>query len=83
MTVSAPGKLVILGDYAVLDGGLAIVAAIDRRATGQAVARDPARPAPSRVVAAVLDAGADEAGPDANDVRGVAAVVPGERGMRP
>lgn len=34
--VSAPGKLILLGDYAVLDGGLALVAAVDRRASGRA-----------------------------------------------
>ena len=32
MRVYAPGKLVILGDYAVLDGSPAMVAAVDRRA---------------------------------------------------
>jgi Zinc-uptake complex component A periplasmic len=31
----------------------------------------------------VLDAGTDQAGPDADDVGGVAAVVPGKGGMRP
>lgn len=31
LTVSAPGKLFLLGEYAVLDGGPAVVAAVDRR----------------------------------------------------
>ncbi len=35
MEVSAPGKLVILGDYAVLAGGPAMVAAVNRRAIGR------------------------------------------------
>ncbi len=52
MTVSAPGKMVLLGDYAVLDGGLALVAAVDRRAVGQRVAAGEG--APSEVVEAVL-----------------------------
>lgn len=52
MTVSAPGKMVLLGDYAVLDGGRALVAAVDRRAVGQRVA--PGAGAASEVVEAVL-----------------------------
>ena len=35
---SAPGKLIVSGEYAVLDGALAIVAAVDRRATARRVA---------------------------------------------
>jgi phosphomevalonate kinase len=35
--VTAPGKLVLLGEYAVLDGFPAIVAAVNRRASGQYV----------------------------------------------
>lgn len=34
MSISAPGKLMLLGDYAVLEGGIAVVAAVNRRATG-------------------------------------------------
>ncbi|MEQ8279390.1 MAG: hypothetical protein RMA76_18295 [Deltaproteobacteria bacterium] len=37
MTVSAPGKLVLLGDYAVLDGAMAMVGAVNRRAVGDVV----------------------------------------------
>lgn len=35
--VSAPGKLFLIGEYAVLDGGTAVVAAVDRRAIGRFV----------------------------------------------
>lgn len=53
-TVSAPGKVLLLGDYAVLEGAPALIAAVSRRAVGEAGARDA--PAPSPVVAAVLEA---------------------------
>lgn len=33
ITASAPGKLMLLGEYAVLEGATALVAAVDRRAT--------------------------------------------------
>lgn len=46
---SAPGKLVLLGDYAVLEGGLALVAAVNRRAEGRVASNAP----PSGVVQAV------------------------------
>lgn len=39
ITVSAPGKLMIAGEYAVLDGAEAIVAAVGRRAFASLVAR--------------------------------------------
>jgi phosphomevalonate kinase len=42
LQVSAPGKLVLLGEYAVLDGAPALVGAVDRRA------RVTASPAPGR-----------------------------------
>jgi phosphomevalonate kinase len=45
---TAPGKLVVLGEYAVLEGGRALVAAVDRRA---AVRAEPA-PGPATVVRA-------------------------------
>ena len=50
--VSAPGKVVLLGDYAVLDGGVAMVAAVGRRAEGAIVPRSTS---PEGVVKAVLD----------------------------
>ena len=52
MSVSAPGKLMLLGEYAVVDGGLAVVAAVNRRAVG-VVLTEP-DPSPSPVVQAVL-----------------------------
>jgi phosphomevalonate kinase len=36
-TATAPGKLVLLGEYGVLEGGTAIVAAVNRRATARVV----------------------------------------------
>jgi mevalonate kinase len=36
-SVSAPGKVFLVGEYAVLDGGTAVVAAVDRRAIGRFV----------------------------------------------
>ncbi|MEM7677574.1 MAG: hypothetical protein AAF449_16365, partial [Myxococcota bacterium] len=52
MTVSAPGKMVLIGDYAVVDGHLALVAAVDRRAVGRRVSAGQG--APSEVVNGVL-----------------------------
>lgn len=52
MTVSAPGKLVLLGDYAVLDGGMAMIAAVDRRAVASVVQENVEA---SSVVRAVLE----------------------------
>lgn len=52
LTVSAPGKLILAGEYGVLDGGLAVVAAVARRA--RATVGGPGRePSP------FLDAAAD------------------------
>lgn len=53
MNVSAPGKLVLLGDYAVLDGGSALVAAVKRRAIAERVQEPVVR---SSVVQAVHEA---------------------------
>lgn len=50
MSWSAPGKLVLLGDYAVLEGSRALVAAVNRRAHG---VLDPEGPR-TEVVEAVL-----------------------------
>jgi phosphomevalonate kinase len=52
VTVSAPGKLMLLGEYAVVDGGLAVVAAVNRRAVGVTLTEPDPRPSP--VVQAVL-----------------------------
>lgn len=57
--ISAPGKLMLLGDYAVLAGGVAVVAAVNRRATG--VVEPEGVTSMSPVVRAVL-ARASEAG---------------------
>ena len=45
IVVSAPGKLILAGEYAVLRGGLAVAAAVKRRAIAFVVDRDPARAA--------------------------------------
>jgi phosphomevalonate kinase len=41
LTASAPGKLLLAGEYAVLDGATAVVIAVDRRATARRAARQP------------------------------------------
>ena len=53
MIASAPGKLHLAGEYAVLDGAEAVVAAIDRRVIARA---DGAASEPSPFLAAVADA---------------------------
>ena len=53
MRASAPGKVFLLGEYAVTEGATALVAAVDRRAEAR-WASDP--PPASAVVAAVLEA---------------------------
>ncbi len=42
-TARAPGKLVLLGEYAVLEGGPAWVAAVDRMVTAEALPREAGR----------------------------------------
>jgi phosphomevalonate kinase len=44
LVVSAPGKLMVSGEYAVLDGASAIVAAVDRRAFAQVDSNGSAEP---------------------------------------
>src|SRR4249920_3072469 len=52
--VSAPGKLFLIGEYAVLHGYHAVVAAVDRRVTGRFVPEAaPATPLVENVVEAV------------------------------
>jgi phosphomevalonate kinase len=62
-SVAAPGKLFLVGEYAVLDGGTAVVAAVNRYAIGEFVpALDAASPlvaeAVRRTLAALGDKGA-------------------------
>jgi phosphomevalonate kinase len=59
--VTAPGKLLLLGEYAVLDGFPAVVAAVNRRATGQFV---PGREAESPLVDLAVRGAADALGPN-------------------
>ena len=59
--VTAPGKLVLLGEYAVLDGFPAIVAAVNRRASGQFV---PGRSPESALVDIAVRNAADALGPN-------------------
>jgi phosphomevalonate kinase len=59
--VTAPGKLVLLGEYAVLDGFPAVVAAVNRRATGQFV---PGRAPESPLVEAAVRGAAEALGPN-------------------
>jgi phosphomevalonate kinase len=59
--VTAPGKLVLLGEYAVLDGFPAIVAAVNRRATGQFV---PGRSPESPLVDIAVRQAKDALGPN-------------------
>jgi phosphomevalonate kinase len=59
--VTAPGKLVLLGEYAVLDGFPAIVAAVNRRASGQFV---PGRAPESELVDIAVHNAADALGPN-------------------
>jgi phosphomevalonate kinase len=59
--VTAPGKLVLLGEYAVLEGFPAIVAAVNRRASGQFV---PARAPESELVAIAVRQAAEALGPN-------------------
>jgi len=58
-SASAPGKILIAGEYAVLDGGEAVVMAVNRRARARLAEQDAA---PSRFLAAAARAVADELG---------------------
>jgi phosphomevalonate kinase len=59
--VTAPGKLVLLGEYAVLEGFPAVVAAVNRRASGQFV---PGRSPESELVDIAVRNAADALGPN-------------------
>jgi phosphomevalonate kinase len=61
--VSAPGKLFLIGEYAVLHGHPAVLAAVDRRVTGRFVpGAAPATPLVSKVVEAVRGYLVDDGG---------------------
>jgi phosphomevalonate kinase len=59
--VTAPGKLILLGEYAVLDGFPAIVAAVNRRASGQFV---PGRAPESKLVDIAVHGASEALGPN-------------------
>jgi phosphomevalonate kinase len=59
--VTAPGKLVLLGEYAVLEGFPAVVAAVNRRASGQFV---PGREPESELVKIAVRGAAEALGPN-------------------
>src|SRR5262249_55901793 len=63
MQATAPGKLLLAGEYAVLDGADAVVAAVDRRAVAGLVTAPPPATDLLRAVQHVLaaSAGADGA----------------------
>ncbi len=67
-TVSVPGKMMLLGDYAVLEQGRAMVAAVNRRAVGTLT---ESTEEPSKVVEAVIaQAGQSPAGTVTIDTSG-------------
>ena len=69
VTVSAPGKLFVGGEYAVLEGAPAVVTTVDRRAVATTIDRPvPASP----VLTAVADAVARELGMEIRELPTVA-----------
>jgi phosphomevalonate kinase len=71
VVATAPGKLLLAGEYAVLDGGAAIVAAVDRRV----VARAGGSGALSPFLAAAAAAVATVRGPDSLAARAARTIV--------
>ena len=62
-TVSAPGKLFLIGEYGVLDGHCAVVTAVDRRVIGRVVpGATPATPLVEQIAEAVRAYLADDGG---------------------
>jgi phosphomevalonate kinase len=60
--VAAPGKIFLVGEYAVLEGGAAVVAAVDRYAVGEFIpALDPASPLVAEAIRATIAALGDKA----------------------
>jgi phosphomevalonate kinase len=66
LVTSAPGKLMLAGEYAVIDGGPALMMAVSRRVI--AYTNESRRPA-SEFLTAVCDYFADPTNPDANPQR--------------
>jgi phosphomevalonate kinase len=60
--VAAPGKVFLAGEYGVLEGGTAVLAAVDRRAIGEFIpALDPGSPLVAEATRATLAALGDKA----------------------
>ena len=60
--VTAPGKIFLIGEYAVLEGGPAVVAAVNRQVVGQFVpGMDPESPVVAEAVRATLEGIGDRA----------------------
>ncbi len=65
-TATAPGKVMLAGEYAVLDGGLAVVTAVDRRAIATVATHDAGDlPPPSEFLRAARAVVAEAHGPQA------------------
>ena len=75
---SAPGKVMLAGEYAVLAGGQAVVAAVGRRAVARLVDVDPP---PSPFLTAVRDVLASVRGPDSVAARAAARIVVDSRAL--
>ena len=71
MIATAPGKLIITGEYAVLEGAPALVTAIDRRAIAR---RNPTPRGSSPFLIAVADEIAARRGPDDDAARAALAI---------
>jgi phosphomevalonate kinase len=70
---SAPGKILLAGEYAILEGGPAVVMAVDRRARAWIEAAAPTK-APSPFLAAAAHVLADHLGPDSAAARAAVTV---------
>lgn len=75
IAASAPGKVLLAGEYAVLAGAEAVVMAVDRRVHARAAAGMEARAARSSFLRAVRDAVAGHAGSDSAAARAAARLM--------